>query len=89
MEKTVDICIVGASGAGMSAAIVAKQLGIERVLVLEKMSSVGGCMKMSAGMMGIDTPVHHRFGIKMDVDQAFNDLMTVLNWHCDAKLVRR
>lgn len=89
MEKTVDICIVGASGAGMSAAIVAKQLGIERVLVLEKMSSVGGCMKMSAGMMGIDTPVHHRFGIKMDVDQAFNDLMTVLNWHCDAKLVRK
>lgn len=89
MERTVDLCIVGASGAGMSAAIVAKQKGVKRVLVLEKMPSVGGCTKMSAGIMGIDSPTQRRFGIKMDVDQAFNDLMMVLNWHCDAKLVRK
>ena len=89
MERTVDLCIVGASGAGMSAAIVAKQTGIKDVLVLEKMPSVGGCMKMSAGMMAIDSPTQHRFGIHMDVDQAFYDLMQILNWHCDAKLVRK
>lgn len=89
MERTVDLCIVGASGAGMSAAIVAKQKGIKSVLVLEKMAAVGGCTKMSAGTMGINTPVQRRFGIKMDVDEAFEDLMQVLNWHCDAKLVRK
>ena len=89
MERTVDLCIVGASGGGMSAAIAARQHGIQSVLVLEKMPSVGGCTKMSAGMMAIDSPTQRRFGIKMDVDEAFNDLMTVLNWHCDAKLVRK
>ena len=89
MEYTVDLCIAGASGAGMSAAIAARQHGVKDVLVLEKMPSVGGCTKMSAGIMGIDSPTQRRFGIHMDVDQAFNDLMTVLNWHCDAKLVRK
>lgn len=89
MERTVDLCIVGASGAGMSAAIVAKQKGIGSVLVLEKMPSVGGCTKMSAGIMGIDSPLQRRFGMRMDVDEAFEDIMKVLNWHCDAKLVRK
>lgn len=89
MERTVDVCVVGASGAGMAAAIVLKQKGVKDVLVLEKMPSVGGCMKLSAGMMGIDTPLQRRFGMKMDVDEAYEDLMKVLNWHCDAKLVRK
>ncbi|MGM9615142.1 MAG: FAD-dependent oxidoreductase [Oscillospiraceae bacterium] len=89
MEKTVDICVVGAAGSGMAAAIVAKQNGVKNVLLLEKNAAPGGCTVMSAGMMGIDTPVQRRFGVKLDKDEYFKKMMMITNWRCDAKLVRK
>ena len=89
MEKTVDLCVVGAAGGGMSAAISAAQNGIQRILVLEKNNAPGGCTIMSAGMAGINTPVQRRFGIKLDPDEYFRKLIRILNWRCDAKLVRK
>lgn len=89
MTKTVDLCIIGAAGAGMSAAISAAQQGAKNILVLEKMKNSGGCTVMSAGMMGINTPVQRRFGHNIDVDKAFQQLIRILNWRCDAKLVRK
>ena len=89
MERQVDLCIVGAAGAGMSAAVSAAQHGVKRILVLEKMKNPGGCTVMSAGMMGIDTPAQRRFGKHLDVDEAYRKLMRILNWRCDAKLVRK
>ena len=89
MEKTVQLCVVGAAGSGMSAAVSAAQHGVREILVLEKSAVVGGCTSMSAGMMGINTPVQRRFGYKLDPDEYFRKLMKVLNWRCDAKLVRK
>lgn len=89
MEKTVDLCVVGAAGSGMSAAIVARQNGVGSVLLLEKNAAPGGCTVMSAGMMGIDTPVQRRFGVKLDKDEYFRKMMQITNWRCDAKLVRK
>ena len=89
MEYTVDLCVVGAAGSGMSAAIVARQQGVEKVMLLEKQKNPGGCTIMSAGMMGIDTPVQRRFGFHYDKDKAFREVMELFNWRCDAKLVRK
>ncbi|MGI5971861.1 MAG: FAD-dependent oxidoreductase [Oscillospiraceae bacterium] len=89
MEKTVELCIVGAAGAGMSAAITAAQHGVKNILVLEKMKNPGGCTVMSAGMMGFNTPAQRRFGVHFDVDEEFQKLMRVHNWRSDAKLVRK
>ena len=36
MEYSVDLCVVGAAGSGLAAAITAAQSGVQRVLVLEK-----------------------------------------------------
>ena len=89
MEKYVDICVVGAAGSGMAAAIVAKQKGAGSVLLLEKQHAPGGCTVMSAGMMGVDTPVQRRFGFHYSTDEAFHQVMNLFNWGVDAKLVRK
>lgn len=41
-KGSADLIIVGAGGAGLSAAVTAKDLGVKNVLVLEKMSVIGG-----------------------------------------------
>lgn len=89
MEKYVDLCVIGAAGSGMSAAIVAKQHGVKDVLLLEKQNAPGGCTTMSAGMMGINTPVQRRFGLHYNPDDAFREVMNLFNWAVDAKLVRK
>ena len=89
MEKTVDVCVVGAAGGGLSAAITARQNGAKEVLILEKQNHPGGCTLMSAGMMGIDTPVQRRQGMNYSADDAYKELMQVFNWDCDAVLVRK
>ena len=89
MEKTVDLCIVGGAGGGLSAAVTAAQHGVRKILLLEKMKNTGGCSVMSCGMMGFNTPAQKRFGVSFDVDEEFRKLMRILNWRCDAKLVRK
>ncbi len=90
MEKRkVDLCIVGGSAAGMSAAIVARMKGVRDVLILEKMGKTGGTALMTAGIMAYDSPTQKRQGLYYDVDQVFRDYVTVQNWNCDAKLLRK
>jgi fumarate reductase flavoprotein subunit len=88
-ERTADICIIGGAGAGLCAAVKARQLGAGSVLVLEKMKNPGGCTVMAAGMFGIDTPVQKRHGYSYSVDEMYRELMIALNWECDALLVRK
>lgn len=89
MEKKVKLCILGASGAGLSAAIFAAQHGMDNILVLEKMKNTGGCTKTSGGMFAVDSPVQRRQGKFYNADDAFRDLIHIHNWNCDAKLVRK
>ena len=49
-EITTQIVVVGAGGAGMSAAVEAAQQGVE-VVVLEKLSSIGGSTGHSSGVV--------------------------------------
>lgn len=89
IEKYADICVVGGAGAGLCAAVKARQKGVEKVVLIDKMPAVGGCTKFAAGMFGLDSPVQKRFGYYYNVDECFREIMTVLNWEVDAKLVRK
>lgn len=88
MKRKVDVCIVGAAGGGMSAALKAHESGAS-VLVLEKMAATGGCTKMAGGIMGIDSPIQRAAGLSYSPDEMFRELMTVLNWNCNSNLIRK
>ena len=80
VEKTdatleTDIVIIGAGGAGMTAAINAKQAGMN-VLLLEKMPYAGGnTTKATGGMNAAETHYQKEQGIEDTVNQFIEDTM--------------
>ncbi len=72
---TTDIVIIGAGGAGMSAAIEATQAG-KSVILLEKMSYAGGnTTKATGGMNAAETHYQEEQGIEDSVEQFVEDTM--------------
>lgn len=77
-DKTIsaDVVIVGGGGAGLTAAIEAKTLGADKVVVLEKMDITGGNTRLSGGEYAAPGNwVQLEEGIKDDSEeQFFNDI---------------
>lgn len=70
-----DIVIIGAGGAGLAAAIEAKQLGAN-VILLEKMGVAGGnTTSATGGLNAAETSVQKKLGIKDSKEQFFQDTM--------------
>lgn len=86
-QITVDICIIGAAGSGLTAAIRAKEAGAKDVLVLEKMKKPGGCTQVAMGMFGVETDIQKRLGIESSADECYNNHMLVSNYEPNGKLV--
>ena len=51
-DMTADVVVIGAGGAGLCAAIEAKDQGAGTVILLEKMASIGGTTFTSQGVIG-------------------------------------
>src|ERR1700688_496280 len=69
-DREVDVVIIGAGAAGMTAAIVAKSEGLEP-LVLEKTDQVGGTAALSVGMMWfVDSSPMRAAGFKDSTEKA-------------------
>ena len=71
VEKTCDVVIIGAGGAGMTAAIAASDLG-HRVIIVESQSMVGGNSVRSTGGMNAAKTVfqdENEFGENAGVDK--------------------
>lgn len=63
--KAYDIVIVGSGGAGMSAAIAARDAGVENLVILEKESNIGGNTNFSSsGMNASETKFQKEQGIE-------------------------
>lgn len=74
-DKTTDVVVIGAGGAGLTAAIEAKNNGAE-VIVLEKMPLLGGNTKYATGgLNAAETSVQKEKGIEDTVDQFIQDTM--------------
>lgn len=70
-EQTYDVVVIGAGGAGFSAALEAADAGVS-VVILEKMPTVGGNTLISGGEMNApDNWVQHALGITDDSPELF------------------
>lgn len=73
LKDSYDVIVVGSGGAGMSAAISAKEAGAE-VVIFEKMPVVGGnTSKSSAGMNASETKFQKEEGIEDSNDKFFEE----------------
>ncbi|MEG0296163.1 MAG: flavocytochrome c [Clostridium sp.] len=74
--ETADMVIIGAGGAGLSAAVQAKQDGTENVVVLEKMPMVGGnTNRATGGLNAAETEQQKAKGIEDSVEVMIQDTM--------------
>ncbi len=76
-DVTTDVLVVGSGGGGMTAALMAKDLKNE-VMIIEKSAWYGGSTSMSGGAIWIpDNPLMEKLGIKDSRDEAFSYLKTI------------
>lgn len=74
--KTADVVIVGAGGAGLSAAISAVDNGAKSVIIIEKTGTTGGALNYTSGSMsGANTVIQKEDGIEDTVDSFVADIM--------------
>jgi fumarate reductase flavoprotein subunit len=83
-----DMVIVGAGGAGLTAAVSALESGAENIVILEKAASIGGTTNVCAGMFAVNSPAQKRKGIHVSIEEAFNEKMDAGNWRIDPDLTR-
>lgn len=86
-DETTDVLVIGGGGAGLTAAISAREAGANVILV-EKLSFLGGCSAMSGGVI-------LRAAIETDSEEDMNDdalyefLMNESEHRADAAVVRK
>lgn len=82
----VDVAVVAAGPAGLSAAVTAAENGLKTV-VFEKMSTTGGTANMGMGILGIDTKYQHRQFNDISVADAVDKQMNYTHFRVDNDLV--
>lgn len=88
LEDEYDIIIVGAGGAGMAAALQAKEEGMNPV-IFEKMPVAGGnTLKSSAGMNASETVYQEEEGIEDSNDAFYEETLAGGNGTNDPELLR-
>ena len=87
MNRRIDVIIIGAGGAGLSAAVAAAEKG-KTVVVLEKRSVAGGNAAMAGGLFAAESPAQKRQRIDAPRDAFFNTAMTHAHWKVDPRILR-
>ena len=88
-EKQADIVIIGAGGAGMTAAVEATQKGATNLIVLEKMPITGGnTVRATGGLNAAETPYQKADGIEDSIELFVEDTMKGGKNLNDPKLVQ-
>ncbi|MGV8082058.1 MAG: FAD-dependent oxidoreductase [Coriobacteriia bacterium] len=70
----VDVCVVGGGGTGSAAALEAKELGLD-VVILEKKAAIGGSFIGTEGMFGVETHWTKEAGETLTVEQAIENCL--------------
>jgi fumarate reductase flavoprotein subunit len=79
-KMSADIVIIGAGGAGLSAALTAVENGVNSVIVVEKRARTGGNTALATGLFACESPVQARQKIVADRDVLFHRAMDWAHW---------
>ncbi len=82
-----DLVIIGGGGSGLAAAVRARELGLERVTILEKTGRTGGNAWLAVVMLGLGDPIGLDGDLNEWRDQTFGGLMQAGKWTLDPKLI--
>lgn len=75
--KEADVVIIGAGGAGLSAAIAAADEGAESIIVVEKLGKTGGSLNFTSGSMsGAETIIQELDGITDTKESYIEDILS-------------
>ena len=75
--KEADVVIVGAGGAGLSAAIAAADEGAESIIIVEKLGKTGGSLNFTSGSMsGAETIIQELDGITDTKESYIEDILS-------------
>lgn len=84
-----DIVVIGAGGAGFSAAVQAKQSGAGSVVILEKQPIVGGHTAISGGSVNaVDPKRQEKFGIKDSPELMTEQVLKAGDYRANPALVK-
>lgn len=73
-DEVFDVVVVGSGSAGMTTAVRCKSLGIDRVVVIEKLPVMGGNSCIAVGdICAVDSPITRKAGIEDSIDQFVAD----------------
>ncbi len=84
-----DVIVIGAGGAGLTAAISAAEQGAS-VAILESEKEIGGSTQLSAGLFtAADTSVQRALGIEDSAARFFQHYMDLNQWRLQPGLIQR
>jgi len=85
-DETTDVLVIGGGSAGVSAAVAAYEAGA-KVILVEKLSFLGGCASMSGGVFTRGA-VESDEGPVMSSEELYNFLMETAEYKADESLIR-
>ncbi len=88
-DKEVNLLVIGAGGAGLSAAVEAADNGTENILLIEKMPVIGGTTFISQGLIGgSNSDIAKKLEVKHTEEELYDLLMNNAHYRLDPKLAR-
>src|SRR4030043_256193 len=82
-----DIVVVGSGSTGLVGSLTAVEGGA-KVIILEKMRSLGGVSNFAEGMFGAESDMQRQQYVSYTRDDAFKPIMEYSHWRANARLVR-
>ena len=83
-----DLVIVGAGGAGLTAALTASQGGL-KVVLIEKLPGTGGTGNFAEGVFAVESQLQKERWVNLTKDQVFKQEMHETHWSTNSALIRR
>jgi len=83
-----DLVVIGGGGAGMAAAITAKEKGVKNIILLEKRKVPGGNSAYMEGIFAAESPAQQRMGIEALCDDIFKQAMDTTEWRVNPRMLR-